>query len=271
MEMILSKDDQLTVWEFAVKLSKSKMIPSIFIGKPEDVFVTMLYGKELGLNPLIALNSICVVQGQVTLKVQTMTAIVLNRHPKAIIDIKQDETKKEVVVTVKRHPEDVAYTSTWNMEKAKAMGLAGKTNYITQPLTMLRARALSEAYRVKFADSLLGFLSNEEMQDIEVAPEKSLIQIMNESAEIDNPIPEEEKAVGPLYRFQNSKFRGKQFYELSVDVLEEFADDLVKRKSKKPWEVALESTIRSYLVNYESGIYTEQLAELRAEHEAVEP
>ena len=250
MEMILSKDDQLNIWDFAVKLSKSSMIPTHFREKPQDVFVTVLYGKELGISPIMSLNSFCVIQGQVTMKVNAMNAIVLSKNPKAQIGIVQDEVKKEVVVTVKRNENDLEYKATWNLEKAKLMGLTGKSNWVNQPMNMLRARALSEALRVKFADSLMGLYSEEEMLDlppIRSEEQPFAITLTKEDLDNDHPIPPEEKEVGPNYRIQNGKFRSKQFKDISPEDLESYYDTLELRANKKTWEIDLMNTIKEYL------------------------
>jgi hypothetical protein len=267
MEMILSKDEQLNLWDFSVKLSKSQMVPKTFFQKPEDVFVTVLYGKELGMSPIVSLNSLCVIQGQVTLKVNTMTGIILKNHPKAVIDIKQDESHKEVVITFKRDPSDPApYVATWNMEKAKALGLAGKANYQSQPLTMLRARALSEGYRIKFGDTLLGFYSSEEMEDLpplrNETPAGQLLEAVRDSIDQDFPIPKEEKEIGPLYRFQNSIYRGKQLFQLTTNELQDYLDKLNKRTTpKKQWESEIQSVLTTYLENIDT--YRDMILELQ--------
>lgn len=270
MEMILSKDDQLNLWDFSVKLSKSDMVPSIFKGKPDNVFATILYGKELGLNPIVSLNAISVVQGQVTLKTQTMNGVVLANHPSAIIEIKQDETKKEVIVTARRNKEDNApYISTWNMEKAKQMGLAGKDNYLRQPLTMLRARALSEALRMKFADTLLGFLGTEEMEDLPPLRNDPLIdlqQAAREDAErmrLEQTKPED-VAIGPLFLIQNGSHRGARLWELSLIEIEDYLNKLKTRTTKKKdWELELINVFETYLANIED--YGEMIMELQNE------
>lgn len=253
MELILSKDDQINVWDFSVKLSKSSMIPTHFREKPQDVFVTVLYGKELRISPIMALNSFCVIQGQVTMKVNAMNAIVLSNNPKAIINIQQDEAKKEVVVIVKRHETDAEYKATWNLEKAKLMGLTSKQNWINQPMNMLRARALSEALRVKFADSLMGLYSEEEMQDSTFPPLKhddlagQTLIALRDSIDEDFPIPQEEKEIGDSYRVQNGKFRGKQLKDIDVKEISDYYIDLTERKTQKPWEKELAEVLFKYL------------------------
>jgi hypothetical protein len=203
-----------------------------------------------------------------------MNGVVLANNPNAIIEIKQDEVKKEVVVSARRSKEDNApYISTWNMEKAKQMGLAGKDNYLRQPLTMLRARALSEALRVKFADTLLGFLATEEMSDYaeeslppiveRTDPAGQLLNELRNAPKLDFPIPPEEKAVGPLYRFQNSVYRGKQLWQVPTIELEEYLEKLNKRTTpKKSWELELQSVLNQYLANFDQ--YKEMILELEA-------
>ena len=45
-------------------LSKSGLVPKDFQGKPENVFVAIQWGLELGLAPLQALQSIAVINGR---------------------------------------------------------------------------------------------------------------------------------------------------------------------------------------------------------------
>ena len=149
----------------AITLSKSTIVPVHFRGKPEDIFACIMLGSELGFKPMMSLNSIVMIQGNATLKAQTMLATVKARCPKAIIEICVDENKKQVEVFAKRDLDDPGYGSMWNMEKAKLMLLDKKDNWIKQPMTMLRWRAVSEALRMVFADILMGIYSSEEIMD----------------------------------------------------------------------------------------------------------
>ena len=149
----------------AITLSKSTIVPMHFRGKPEDIFACIMLGSELGFKPMMSLNSIVMIQGNATLKAQTVLATVKARCPKAIIEISVDENKKQVEVFAKRDLDDPGYGSMWNMEKAKLMLLDKKDNWIKQPMTMLRWRAVSEALRMVFADILMGIYSSEEIMD----------------------------------------------------------------------------------------------------------
>lgn len=152
--------------QMAITLSKSTIVPVHFRGKPDDVFACIMLGSELGFKPMMSLNSIVMIQGSATLKAQTMLATVKARCPKAIIKITVDEVLKKVIVEAKRDVDDTGYIATWDMDKAKLMMLTTKDNWVKQPMTMLRWRAVSEALRIVFADILMGIYSAEEMMDM---------------------------------------------------------------------------------------------------------
>jgi|ERR1017187_5066523 hypothetical protein len=153
--------------QVAHTLSRSTIVPIHFRNKPDDIYACVMLGAELGFQPMMSLNSIVIIQGNVTLKAQTMLAVVRSKCQNAIITITPDETNKIVTVKAQRDINDPGYTSTWNLDKAKAMGLLSKDNYIKQPMTMLRWRACSESIRMVFADVLMGIHSTEELQDVE--------------------------------------------------------------------------------------------------------
>lgn len=269
--VIMSKDDQMNIWDFSVKLSKSKMVPLIFQGKPEDTFVTVLMGRELGINPIMALTAIVVIQGTVTLKVQTMGAVIRSKCPEAIIDIKPDHEKKSVTVIMKRNKDDVGYTSYWDMDMAKQMGLAGKDNWIKQHMNMLKARALSDGYRTVFPDVLLGLYSYEEITDgggtnPPREPTNVAGVVLDALKEEANQIYQEQRKpedsqLGPLFLVENGIFRGKRLWEIETIDLEDYMETLRKRKDHKPWEKNLLQAIEDFFGNMH--LYKEQVYELR--------
>jgi len=88
-------------------------------------------------------------------------------------------------------------------------------------------------------------------------------QTLRPEVELENPTPPEEKTCGPLYRFSNGKFIGKQFKDLSKEELEEYYEYLVEKKNSLPWQKDLCFIMSEYLTNY-SG-YKEMLLELSEE------
>jgi hypothetical protein len=268
--LVLNKDEQVNVWDFSNKLARSKMVPQIFQGKPEDVFVTVIMGRELGISPIMALSAIVVIQGTVTLKVQTMNAVVRSKHPEAIIEIKLDHDKKEARVTAKRSKDDVGYEAFWDMNMAKTMGLSHKDNWIKQPMNMLKARALSDALRAVFPDTLLGLYSYEEIDDSKKEKDLSnpagiILDAMKEDAEriYQEQRKPEDSQYGPLFLIENGIFRGKRLHQVDLFELEDYQKTLTDRKNKKPWENILLGAIDDYVTN--QSLYSEQVLELNAE------
>lgn len=247
---IYDQDKFNHIVKIAGTLAKSKVVPSHFQNKPEEVFAAMVLGSELGFSPMQSMNAIVFIQGQATLKAQSLMAIVRAKCPTAIITYEIDEDKKIVKCSAKRNAEDPGYTSTWTMEKAKAMGLSGKDNYIKQPVNMLKWRATSEVLKVVFPDYIQGLNTTEEMEDLPPLKNEEqplAITLTKEDLDNDFPIPEEEKIPGPDYRVQNGKFRSKQFKDIPLEELEEYYDDLESRKTHKSWETELMSAIREYM------------------------
>lgn len=161
--------------KLAGTLAKSSIVPSHFRGKPEDVFACLVLGAELGFQPMQSLNAIVMIQGNATLKAQTMLALVRSRCPKAIIEI--TEEGDTVSCLAKRDERDLGYKASWNKDKAYDAGFAKawdkenkkwitKDNWVKQPKTMSRWRSVSEACRVVFPDILQGLYASEEIEDL---------------------------------------------------------------------------------------------------------
>jgi hypothetical protein len=267
--------------KLAATLAKSTIVPKHFQGHAEDVFACLVLGAELGFQPMQALNSIVMIQGNATLKAQTMLALVRSKCKDSVIEITSEVINGEVHVScfAKRDQRDPGYKATWSKKKAVDAKFAiswdkdlkkwvEKHNWIVQPETMSRWRAIAEALRVIFPDVLMGIYSTEEMEDLPPIvdrndPAGQLLTELRNAPELDFPIPPEEKAVGPLYRFQNSVFRGKQLWQVPTIELEEYLEKLNKRTTpKKSWELELQSVLSQYLANFDQ--YKEMILELEA-------
>jgi hypothetical protein len=274
-DLIINDDEKFNrAVKMAGTLAKSKIVPVHFQGKAEDIFAVILAGSEMGMQPMQSLNAFVMIQGQTAMKAQAQLAVVRSKLPNAYIKIEVDEQKLIAKCTCARSKDDTdnAYTATWDMNKAKQMGLASKQNYINQPLTMLRWRAITEALRAMFSDILLGFLAPEELTEdlpplkndegtaLVEAPRETMSQAMRREAEEENPIPEHEKAIGPLYRFGRGGFRNQQLKDIDKAELEDYLAHLNSRKTPKTWEKDYAHVINEYLLNYE--LYREGAEEL---------
>lgn len=256
---VFSEDRFQHAVKVAGTLAKSSIVPAHFRNKPEDVFATLVLGAELGFKPMQALNSIVMIQGNATLKAQTMLAIARAKVKDLSVNITND--KDSVTVTMKRG--DDSYTTTWDDAKAGAMGLLGKDNYKKQKHTMYRWRAISEALKIMCSDVLMGLNTTEELEDL---PQQRLTmsQQLKEDLDRDYPIPPEEKVVGPLYRVQHgTTMGGRQLKDFSLEEIESYLEKLTAKKNKLPWQTELCYVLTEYITNYDS--YKEMLLELKNE------
>lgn len=145
-------------------LAGSKLIPVPLQNKPADVAIILWKAHELGFSPMQGMDSIDVIQGKPALKPEAQLALIYSRVPEAEVQIEQDHQKVLVKVTMKR-PGKSPYTATWDMARAKQLGLDQKPNYKAQPMTMLKWRAVGEAARTVFSDITRGMYNTEEATD----------------------------------------------------------------------------------------------------------
>ena len=144
----------------AVMLSKSGVIPNIYKGKPEDIFVAMSMGYQLGFPIEQSLQDIAVVNGRPCLWGDGLLSLALN-HPEcdSINEMPITNDKGHVIgyqctVTRKGHQ---PHTKQFTLQDATLAGLLSRgTVWKSYPERMLQMRARSFAIRDKFADALRG-------------------------------------------------------------------------------------------------------------------
>lgn len=153
----------------AETLSKSSVIPTIYRGKPEDIFVAMAMGYQLGFPVEQSLQDIAVINGRPCLWGDGLLSLCLN-HPDCL-SIKEEairNPKDDMVIgyqcTVTRRGHD-PHTKQFTLQDAQVAGLLSRgTVWKSYPERMLQMRARSLALRDKFADALRG-LRIAEIQD----------------------------------------------------------------------------------------------------------
>lgn len=169
---------------FAKMISNSQLAPKDFKGKPEDTFVAMLMGNELGLNPLQSLQNIAVINGRPSIWGDAMLALVQTHPAFGSIEETLDEATMTAKCTVTRKGgvphtvtfsrEDAIRAGLWQSEKIvkrknKQSGQWYETEndspWYRSPKRMLAMRARGFALRNQFADALLGLITREEAMD----------------------------------------------------------------------------------------------------------
>ncbi|WP_280371063.1 hypothetical protein [Nocardia wallacei] len=170
---------------FAEKLCRTPLVGNVYRGKPADAAVAILYGAELGLNPIQSLQNVFTVHGTPAIYARTMVAMLQKRGYR----IDPIESSDESVTVTGYSSDGREVTSTWTIERATKAGyvpqvdentgefrrnsngkLIGNEKYLTDPQAMLYAKAAAEVCRKLAPDVLLGISSTREDLESEPAP-----------------------------------------------------------------------------------------------------
>lgn len=177
---------------FADAICRTSMCPDIYRNRPQEATAVILYGHELGLSPMAALQVVINVHGKPGLEARTMKALLKSRGFKFRVT-ERSATRFRIEAwepgSSKSDPPDEV--SEWTMERAvlaqfaprpdpttksgykefnkKSGGTAvdGNMKYITQPTEMLEAKGTAEVCRAIAPEILLGLpLATDEFDDI---------------------------------------------------------------------------------------------------------
>jgi hypothetical protein len=169
-----------TAKSLAEQICRTSMVPDHFKGKPDECAAAMLYGASLGLNPMQAVKAVYVVYGNAALYARGMDAIVKAAgHETWTVEAGPEK----VVMAGRRRGSNKIETAEWTIDRAIQAGyvptidpstgkyavnkngkLIGNEKYLTDPETMLRAKATAEICRTIAPDVLNGVYSAEERE-----------------------------------------------------------------------------------------------------------
>lgn len=149
----------------AERICRSALLPAAYRGKPVDAAIAMLYGAEVGLPPMTALQRIVVINGRPTLDAQGLTSLIRRAGHSIVGDV----SPTAATIKGKRGDTGDEMTVTWTIEDAQRAGLirGSDTPWHKFPSDMLWARAVSQLGRRLFSDVLLGLsYVPEEMEEV---------------------------------------------------------------------------------------------------------
>ena len=151
---------------------QSKLAPEA-LKTPEQIFVCLQLGAEIGLRPMQALNNVYVVRGRPVIWGDVALGLVKRS---GLLDIFTEKIEGEgdaMVATVQslRKGDDREVTSTFSVSDAKLAGLWKKSGpWTTHPKRMLKYKARAFNLRDNFPDVLMGMHLAEEMEGEELPP-----------------------------------------------------------------------------------------------------
>ena len=170
--VLRSMDD---MWRFACAVRDSGMAPSSFT-KPEQILIALQSGAELGMPPMRALQSFCVINGAARLWGDAPLALVRQSGLLEYIKEGIEGEGENMVATceTKRKDDPEPKVTQFSMEDAKLAGLLDKKGNVWKqyPTRMLMYRARSFNLRDNFPDCFGGATIAEEYEALET-PEPS--------------------------------------------------------------------------------------------------
>jgi hypothetical protein len=141
----------LTIGEMAKVYAESGMFGKALTW--QQAVVKIGIGRELGLGPVQAIQSVDVFDGNISLRSNLRAACIKMRKG---YDYRVEVwTPAECSINFLRNGTSVGIY-TYTMEDAKLAGLAGKNNWRTHPKAMLFARAMSAGQRAYMPEVMMG-------------------------------------------------------------------------------------------------------------------
>lgn len=150
-----------------ILLVKGNLLPDALKGKAEAVMTVLLYGHELGISPVRAINAIHVIEGRPSISANLMLTLVRERIPGFQLEVVEASPTVNTI-RHRRHKDDDWQTSTYTIDEANMADLVkptkngNKSNWLKHPTDMLFARNVSRVCRWNYSDVLAGMVHTPE-------------------------------------------------------------------------------------------------------------
>lgn len=180
--------------KYADFLAASDLLPAQYRRKPANVLWAMEYGDAVGLETVVAINGVHVIEGKPSPAAATAAALVRSQGHKLHVwfDPHAEGTQfgKAYAELIRRDDPDFTFRGEWSVEDAVRAEICkvidgqivhrtsnGKTgNYQKFPKAMCKARALGEVCRDGAQDVLLGLIYlAEEHPDVELSDSGQIV------------------------------------------------------------------------------------------------
>jgi hypothetical protein len=148
-------------WEQLSRIAKTiastEFVPKGLRGNAHGVMAAILYGRDQGLSPMVALSEIHMIEGKPTMSAALIAGKARLAGHKIWRETVEDGQGHVVGVTAHGERTDGTRDSfTFTLDMARRAGLGGKQNWQRYPEAMLWARAVSQLARMLFSDVFMG-------------------------------------------------------------------------------------------------------------------
>lgn len=170
----LAADPAFAKYEIAKRIAHtlacSTIVPDAYIGKPNDIFVAINMGSELGMEPFQAIQSIAVIEGKPCLYGDGLIGVVRASPKCKWIQEELSEDGTTATCTTQRDGDPQPISASYSMDDAIQAGINNKYNWKKHPKRMLQMRARAYCLRDAYPDLLKGLGMVEEHQDHDDTP-----------------------------------------------------------------------------------------------------
>lgn len=185
-------------YRLSQNLAVANVMPRDLRGKPSDVLAIILYGQDLGLSPMQAIQGIYVVEGRPTLSAQMWIALARRAGHK--VTVVSREANKSCTIEIVRGDTGERHTETATIEQAVKAGKVhikdgrifarsegGKVlPWEAYTDRLLLARAASNCCRFICPEIAYGFYSEADIDDLREGIEDSeVVPVVHAQAERD--------------------------------------------------------------------------------------
>lgn len=149
-------------YKLAARAVASKMFASF--RSPEEAFVVIMTGAEMGMPPMQSLRSFHVINGRAVPSADMLAALVrksgLCKSWRFI-----ERTDASCTLETLRAGEDKPERVTWTIDRATRAGVTSKQTWKQYPAQMLAARCIAELARQVYPDVCAGMYLRDEIED----------------------------------------------------------------------------------------------------------
>lgn len=149
----------------AIRLANMASEANLYgVKSPQEAFIRMATGMEVGLSPWQSLRSVYVIENRPSMSADLMVALCLRARD--ICESFQLIESTDAVATyeTKRVGQAVKRMS-WTIDQSRQAGLLTKANWKNYPAAMLRARCSAALARAVYPDLTLGLYTPDEITD----------------------------------------------------------------------------------------------------------
>lgn len=183
-------------WRMAEVFSQSALVPKHLRGKPHDVMLTILHGRELGISPVRAMQMIHVIEGKPGVEAKLAVALVKKERSLCRYFIRLESTNERAVYETQREGEPAPIRQEFTIEDAERAGLLGKDNWTKYPGAMLRARASMALARDVYPDLVGNLYDQDELDEIRAMSAREQMQTVAPPPP-PRPVPQSSPAPAP--------------------------------------------------------------------------